>query len=40
METFTVLPTSGCCEPVTNGDIDDPELIFAAGDVVMVTMTT
>ena len=25
-----------CCEPLTNGDADNPELIFADGDVVMV----
>jgi hypothetical protein len=25
-----------CCEPLTNGDVDDPELIFADGDVIMV----
>lgn len=25
-----------CCEPLTNGDPDNPALIFADGDVIMV----
>ena len=25
-----------CCEPLTNGDPVNPEIIFADGDVVMV----
>lgn len=29
-----------CCEPLTNGDIDTPELIFASGDVIMCEFTT
>lgn len=29
---------SGCCEPLTNGDPDDPEILFADGDVIMVEM--
>lgn len=32
----TVNPTECCCEPLTNGDADNPELIFADGDVIMV----
>lgn len=27
-----------CCEPVTNGDPDDTELVFADGDIVMVEL--
>jgi ribosomal protein S1 len=26
-------------EPLTNGDIANPELVFAAGDVIMVKVT-
>lgn len=31
----TAVTTGARWEPVTNGDVDDPEIVFAAGDVVM-----
>ena len=39
-EDWFIMPlggqSSGHYEPVANGDIDDPEIVFAEGDVVMV----
>jgi hypothetical protein len=35
-KAILAINTAECCEPLTNGDPINPELIFADGDCVMV----